>query len=84
LQGALARREGRGQPVRFGPGRAEKAAEARNAHFAMRNETLRMAWGKSLESLWAPNQSFRGIVCFQRLELGFVSPFSHGCLFSIT
>ena len=31
---------------------------------------------KSLKSLWAPNQSFRGIVCFQWLNSVFVSPFS--------
>jgi hypothetical protein len=48
----------------------------RNAHFAARNETFRTAWHKSLKSLWAPNQSFRGIVCFQWLNSVFVSPFS--------
>jgi hypothetical protein len=35
-----------------------------------------MAWRKSLESLWAPNQSFRDFVCFQWLRPVFVSPFS--------
>ncbi len=33
--------------------------------FALRNETFRREWRKSLKSLWAPNQRFRGIVCFQ-------------------
>jgi hypothetical protein len=31
---------------------------------------------KSLKSLWAPNQRFRGIVCFQALKRRFISPFS--------
>jgi hypothetical protein len=35
----------------------------------MRNETFRMA----LKSLGAPNQPFRGFLCYQGLEAGFVS-----------
>jgi hypothetical protein len=33
-----------------------------------------MAPRKPLESLCAPNQSFRGIVCFQALIANFISP----------
>jgi hypothetical protein len=53
----------------------------RSAHFARRNETLRGSHRKSLKSLWAANQRFRGIVCFQGLESVLVSPFSHGYSF---
>ena len=41
-----------------------------------RDETLRIPRNKSLKSLWALNRRFRGIVCFQRLDCHFVSPFS--------
>jgi hypothetical protein len=40
----------------------------------MRNETFRMVPLKSLKSLGAPNQPFRGFLCYQGLEAGFVSP----------
>jgi hypothetical protein len=44
--------------------------------FAMRNETLRIRGRKSLKSLIPPNQRFRRIVCFQWVDLDFVSPIS--------
>ena len=39
-------------------------------------ETKRFVWPplKSLKSLGAPNQLFRGFLCYQGLEAGFVSP----------
>jgi hypothetical protein len=67
----------RGRQGRFVSGldEAEKRPK-RNAHFATRNKTFHEPGRKSLESLWAPNQSFRGFVCFQWLNPVFVSPFS--------
>jgi hypothetical protein len=65
-----------GRPVRFDSGLEEaRKRPGRNAHFAARNETFRTAWHKPLKSLLAPNQRFRGIVCFQWLIADFVSPF---------
>jgi hypothetical protein len=61
--------------LRFASGDAEKRPK-RNAHFAMRNGTLRRVKRKSLKSFRALNQSFRGIVYFQWLNPDFVSPFS--------
>jgi hypothetical protein len=52
-----------------------KNSEKRNERFAMRNETKRIPGRKSLESLSALNQSFRGIVCFQLVNRLFVSRF---------
>ena len=49
-----------------------------NPDFGARNELFRAARRKPLESLWAPNQAFRGVVCVQRLGSVFVSPFSRG------
>jgi hypothetical protein len=62
------------------PGEAENG-QKRNAHFAMRNETFRVAQRKLLKSFWAPNHSFRGIVCFQSFNFDFVSPFSRDVCF---
>jgi hypothetical protein len=72
-----AERDEDGQPagsLRFRSGEAQKGQEG-SARFAKRNETLRSASRKSLESLSAANQSFRGFVCFQGLKSHFVSPF---------
>jgi hypothetical protein len=52
-------------PFRFEPQRNQKPAKVKGYHFAKRNETFLRANRKSLESLLALNQSFRGIVCFQ-------------------
>jgi hypothetical protein len=62
-------------PARFASraDEAEKRAK-RSPHFAKRNEAFRRACRKSLESLGAPNQALRGIVCFQRLSSIFISP----------
>ena len=56
------------------------AKKIRSFRCAKRNVlTFRIAWRKSLKSLWTLNHSFRGIVCFQGLDPFFVSPFSrHG------
>jgi hypothetical protein len=48
----------------------------RRGHFATRNQSFRTAARKPLKSLRAPNQLFRGILCFQTLIVDFVSPFS--------
>jgi hypothetical protein len=46
-----------GRPDRFASGsKSPKKRPERNVHFAMRNETLPMAWRKLLKSLRAPNQ----------------------------
>jgi hypothetical protein len=71
--------QGAARTLQYAPSR-----RSRNAHFALRNETFRRAWRKSLKSLWVPNRAFRGIVCFQWLNWRFVSPFSRVCLFSVT
>jgi hypothetical protein len=55
--------------------RPGKISEKRNERFAMRNETKRIPGRKSLESLWALNQPFRGPVCFQRVNRRFISRF---------
>ena len=60
---------------RFGRRRGPKQ-QKRNESFAKRNESFRTAGLKSLKSLCALNQSFRGIVCFQWVNCLFVSPFS--------
>jgi hypothetical protein len=52
-----------------------KKREKRNERFAERNESFRMPDRKSLNSLRALNQSFRGIVCFQWVNRLFVSRF---------
>jgi hypothetical protein len=52
------------RPFRFDWRWAETRPK-RNAHFALRNETFRKALRKPLKSLWAPNQAFLVIVCFQ-------------------
>jgi hypothetical protein len=46
---------------------------ARELHFAPRNESFRMRGLKPLESLRTANQSFRGFVLYQWLEADFVS-----------
>jgi hypothetical protein len=53
-----------------------KNQRKRNRRFVKRNEPFRIPYRKSLKSLWAVNQVFRGIVCFQALSRHFVSPFS--------
>jgi hypothetical protein len=50
-----------------------KNPRKRNARFAERNESFRITALKSLKSLMAPNQAFRGIVCFQGFNRLFVS-----------
>jgi hypothetical protein len=52
-----------------------KKQEKRNERFAERNESFRMPDRKSLKSLSALNQSFRGIVCFQWVNGHFISRF---------
>jgi hypothetical protein len=54
--------------------------QKRSESFAKRNEGLRIAGPKSLKSLGALNQGFRGFVCFQTLKFIFVSPFSQHAL----
>jgi hypothetical protein len=62
-------------PLRFKRRRSQKNREKRNECFGMRNERFRIPDTKSLKSLRAPNQGFRGIVCFQALNRLFVSRF---------
>jgi hypothetical protein len=62
--------------ARFGARRRRKTPNRKKVHFAMRNETFRGARRKSLKSLRAPIQRFRGFVCFQGFNGHFVSPFS--------
>ena len=52
-----------------------KKQRKRKESFAKRNETFRGLGRKSLESLYAANQLFRGIVCFQGLNRLFISHF---------
>src|ERR1700722_17328313 len=52
-----------------------KKTRKRKTHFAKRNGTFRIVGRKPLKSLWSRNQRFRGMVCFQWLNLVFVSPF---------
>jgi hypothetical protein len=52
-------------------------AAKRKTDFVWRNEAFRKGSLKSLISLMAPNQPFRGIVSFQGLSRRFVSLFSH-------
>jgi hypothetical protein len=68
------RRRGRGTPGGghcVSPG--GEAENSKNETNLSRNETLRVADHKSLKSLRALNQQFRGIVCFQSLNPVFVS-----------
>jgi hypothetical protein len=46
---------------------------ATGPHFVMRKETFRFAPLKPLKSLGALNQPFRGFLCYQGLEAGFIS-----------
>jgi hypothetical protein len=52
-----------------------------NPSFRQAKRSVSQGCRNLLESLWAPNQAFRGIVCFQRLGSVFVSPFSSGVCF---
>jgi hypothetical protein len=51
--------------------RADEAKNSENEtnRFAKRKESSRAGDLKLLKSLWAPNQQFRGIVCFNGLTL---------------
>jgi hypothetical protein len=62
-------------PISFQAPTKPKNREKRNECFVMRNERFRIPDTKSLKSLRAPNQGFRGIVCFQALNRLFVSRF---------
>jgi hypothetical protein len=59
-------------PFRFVRRRGQNGENETN-RFAKRNETLRDGGRKSLKLLEAPNQQFRGIVCFQWIVSRFVS-----------
>jgi hypothetical protein len=60
---------------------AGQKGRKRNACFASRNGRLRAAGRKPLILLRAPNQAFRGIVCFQGFNRRFISPFSRTRIF---
>src|ERR1700722_12338020 len=62
------------EPLHVLRGRGQEKRK-RKTHFAKRNGTFRIIGRKPLKSLWSRNQRFRGIVCFQWLNLVFVSPF---------
>ena len=62
-------------PISFQAPTKPKNREKRNECFVMRKERFRIPDTKSLKSLRAPNQGFRGIVCFQALNRLFVSRF---------
>jgi hypothetical protein len=62
-------------PISFQASTKPKNREKRNEYFVMRDERFRILDTKSLKSLRAPNQGFRGIVCFQTLNRHFVSRF---------
>jgi hypothetical protein len=67
-------------PLRFKTTTKPKRSK-RNVHFARRNKRFRMPSRKSLKSLLDANQSFRGIVCFQGLNLVLLSRFSRAVCF---
>ena len=50
-----------------------KANKNKGLRFAERNESFRIEGIKSLKSLRAPNQLFRGTFCFQWVDPNFVS-----------
>jgi hypothetical protein len=60
---------------RFGRRRGPKTAKAKRI-FRQAKRIVSQRGSKSLKSLCALNQSFRGIVCFQWVNCLFVSPFS--------
>jgi hypothetical protein len=55
------------------------APQSQRTDFAWRNKTFRKRTPKSLISLMAANQPFRGIVSFQTLSRRFISPFLQPC-----